>query len=165
MFDKSMDFGFSEELKLLQRNVHEFSQKNEIAPLAKSIDEENEFPKHLWERLGALGLLGITADINVGGSGMGYLAHCIVLEEISRASASVGLSYGAFSNLCINQINRNGNNEQKEKFLPSLCSGKKIGALAMSESGSGSDVISMSLRAEKQGNNTYILNGSKNVDY
>ena len=160
MFEKSMSFGLDEEITILQKNVRKFAQ-NEIAPLAKQIDDSNEFPNHLWEKLGALGLLGITADSSFGGSGMGYLAHCVALEEISRASASVGLSYGAFSNLCVNQINRNGNNEQKEKYLPSLCSGKKIGALAMSETGSGSDVISMSLIAEKQGNNTYILNGSK----
>ncbi len=160
MFEKSMSFGLDEEITILQKNVRKFAH-NEIAPLAKQIDENNEFPNHLWEKLGALGLLGITADTSFGGSGMGYLAHCVALEEISRASASVGLSYGAFSNLCVNQINRNGNNEQKEKYLPSLCSGKKIGALAMSETGSGSDVISMSLIAEKQGNSTYLLNGSK----
>ena len=160
MFEKSMSFGLDEEITILQKNVRKFAQ-NEIAPLAKQIDDSNEFPNHLWEKLGALGLLGITADTSFGGSGMGYLAHCVALEEISRASASVGLSYGAFSNLCVNQINRNGNNVQKEKYLPSLCSGKKIGALAMSETGSGSDVISMSLIAEKQGNNTYLLNGSK----
>ena len=160
MFDNSMSFGLDEDITILQKNVRKFAQK-EIAPLAKQIDDSNEFPNHLWEKLGALGLLGITADSSFGGSGMGYLAHCVALEEISRASASVGLSYGAFSNLCVNQINRNGNNEQKEKYLPSLCSGKKIGALAMSETGSGSDVISMSLIAEKQGNNTYLLNGSK----
>ncbi len=155
-----MSFGLDEDITILQKNVRKFAQK-EIAPLAKQIDDSNEFPKHLWEKLGALGLLGITADTSFGGSGMGYLAHCVALEEISRASASVGLSYGAFSNLCVNQINRNGNSVQKEKYLPSLCSGKKIGALAMSETGSGSDVISMSLIAEKQGNNTYLLNGSK----
>ncbi len=160
MFEKSMSFGLDEEITILQKNVQKFAQ-TEIAPLAKQIDESNEFPNHLWEKLGTLGLLGITADNSFGGSGMGYLAHCIALEEISRASASVGLSYGAFSNLCVNQINRNGNNEQKEKYLPNLCSGKKIGALAMSETGSGSDVVSMSLIAEKQGNNTYLLNGSK----
>ena len=160
MFEKSMSFGLNEEITILQKNVRKFAQ-NEIAPLAKQIDDSNEFPNHLWKKLGALGLLGITAETTFGGSGMGYLAHCIALEEISRASASVGLSYGAFSNLCVNQINRNGNNEQKEKYLPSLCSGNKIGALAMSETGSGSDVISMSLIAEKQGNNTYLLNGSK----
>ena len=160
MFEKSMSFGLNEEITILQKNVRKFAQ-NEIAPLAKQIDDSNEFPNHLWKKLGSLGLLGITADTSFGGSGMGYLAHCIALEEICRGSASVGLSYGAFSNLCVNQINRNGNNEQKEKYLPSLCSGNKIGALAMSETGSGSDVISMSLIAEKQGNNTYLLNGSK----
>ena len=160
MFFHSMNFSIGEDNEALRETVYKFAQK-EIAPIADKIDKENSFPNQLWTKLGELGLLGITADSKYGGSEMSYLAHCIAMEEISRASASVGLSYGAFSNLCINQINRNGNNEQKEKFLPSLCSGKKIGALAMSESGSGSDVISMSLRAEKQGNNTYILNGSK----
>ncbi len=160
MFERTMNFGFNEEIKILQKNVRKFAQK-EIAPIAKQIDEKNEFPNHLWEKFGSLGLLGITAETKFGGSGMGYLAHCVVLEEISRASASVGLSYGAFSNLCINQINRNGNTEQKEKYLPELCTGKKVGALAMSETGSGSDVVSMSLSAEKQGNKTYLLNGSK----
>ncbi len=160
MFEKTLNFGLDEEITILQKHVRKFAQK-EIAPLAKQIDENNEFPNHLWVKFGSLGLLGITADTSFGGSGMGYLAHCIAIEEISRASASVGLSYGAFSNLCVNQINRNGNNQQKEKYLPTLCSGKKIGALAMSESGSGSDVVSMSLTAEKQGNNTYLLNGSK----
>ncbi len=160
MFYESMNFGFNEELSLLQKTVRKFSQ-NEIAPLSKQIDETNEFPMYLWKKLGSLGVLGITADERFGGSNLGYLAHCIVIEEISRASASVGLSYGAFSNLCVNQINRNGSVFQKEKFLPSLCKGEKIGALAMSEANSGSDVISMTLKAEKQGNKTYLLNGSK----
>ena len=129
--------------------------------LADEIDKNKYLTTQLWKKFGELGLLGITADAQYGGSEMSYLAHCIAMEEISRASASVGLSYGAFSNLCVNQINRNGTDEQKEKYLPELCSGSKIGALAMSETGSGSDVVSMSLHAEKQGNKTYLLNGSK----
>ena len=145
---------------VIKESIFKFAQK-EIAPLADQIDKDNSFPTELWKKFGELGLLGITADTQYGGSEMSYLAHCIAMEEISRASASVGLSYGAFSNLCVNQINRNGTDEQKEKYLPELCSGSKIGALAMSETGSGSDVVSMSLHAEKQGNKTYLLNGSK----
>ena len=160
MYDKTLNFGFNQDLTQLKDTVYKFAQ-NEIAPLAKNVDENNEFPNFLWEKFGELGLLGITADENYGGTGLNYLSHCIVMEEISRASASVGLSYGAFSNLCVNQINRNGNHEQKNKYLPELCSGKKIGALAMSEPNSGSDVVSMSLHAEKQGNKTYLLNGTK----
>ena len=160
MYDKTLNFGFNQDLSQLKDTVYKFAQ-NEIAPLAKNVDENNEFPNFLWEKFGELGLLGITADENYGGTGLNYLSHCIVMEEISRASASVGLSYGAFSNLCVNQINRNGNHEQKNKYLPELCSGKKIGALAMSEPNSGSDVVSMSLHAEKQGNKTYLLNGTK----
>ncbi len=160
MFNNNLNFGFSEEINNLRETVFKFAQ-NEIAPLAKETDELNEFPNSLWKKFGNLGLLGITADINFGGTGLSYLAHCLVMEEISRASGSIGLSYGAFSNLCVNQINRNGNNEQKHKYLPDLCSGRKIGALAMSEPNSGSDVVSMSLYAEKQGNNTYLLNGTK----
>ena len=160
MYDKTLNFGFNQDLNQLKDTVYKFTQ-NEIAPLAKNVDENNEFPNFLWEKFGELGLLGITADENYGGTGLNYLSHCIVMEEISRASASVGLSYGAFSNLCVNQINRNGNHEQKNKYLPELCSGKKIGALAMSEPNSGSDVVSMSLHAEKQGNKTYLLNGTK----
>ncbi|RUW43149.1 isovaleryl-CoA dehydrogenase [Mesorhizobium sp. M8A.F.Ca.ET.021.01.1.1] len=131
-----------------------------IAPLAADIDRENEFPAHLWHELGALGLLGITADPDFGGSGMGYLAHVIAVEEISRASASVGLSYGAHSNLCVNQINRWATPAQKEKYLPPLCSGEHVGALAMSEPGAGSDVVSLKLRADKR-NDRYVLNGTK----
>jgi isovaleryl-CoA dehydrogenase len=160
MFLHSMNFSIGKDNELLRETVNKFAQ-NEIAPIANQIDKDNTFPNHLWKKLGALGLLGITAESKYGGSEMSYLAHCIALEEISRASASVGLSYGAFSNLCVNQINRNGTPEQKEKYLPDLCSGEKIGALAMSETGSGSDVVSMSLHAEKQGNNTYLLNGTK----
>ena len=160
MYDKTLNFGFNQDLNQLKDTVYKFAQ-NEIAPLAKKVDENNEFPNILWEKFGELGLLGITADEDYGGTGLNYLSHCIVMEEISRASASIGLSYGAFSNLCVNQINRNGDHEQKNKYLPELCSGKKIGALAMSEPNSGSDVVSMSLHAEKQGNKTYLLNGTK----
>ncbi len=160
MYDKTLNFGFHQDLNQLKDTVYKFAQ-NEIAPLAKNVDENNEFPNFLWEKFGELGLLGITANEDYGGTGLNYLSHCIVMEEISRASASIGLSYGAFSNLCVNQINRNGNREQKNKYLPELCSGKKIGALAMSEPNSGSDVVSMSLYAEKQGNKTYLLNGTK----
>ena len=160
MYEKTLNFGFNQDLNQLKDTVYKFSQ-NEIAPLAKEVDENNEFPNFLWEKFGELGLLGITADEDYGGTGLNYLSHCIVMEEISRASASIGLSYGAFSNLCVNQINRNGTHEQKNKYLPELCSGKKIGALAMSEPNSGSDVVSMSLHAERQGNKTYLLNGTK----
>ena len=160
MFFHSMNFSIGKVNEVLRDTVYKFAQ-NEIAPIANQIDKENSFPNHLWKKFGDLGLLGITASSDYGGSDMSYLAHCIAIEEISRASASVGLSYGAFSNLCVNQINRNGNEEQKQKYLPELCSGEKVGALAMSESGSGSDVVSMSLHAEKQGNKTYLLNGSK----
>ena len=160
MYDKTLNFGFNQDLNQLKDTVYKFAQ-NEIAPLAKNVDQNNEFPNFLWEKFGELGLLGITADEDYGGTGLNYLSHCIVMEEISRASASIGLSYGAFSNLCVNQINRNGTHEQKNKYLPELCSGKKIGALAMSEPNSGSDVVSMTLHAEKQGNKTYLLNGTK----
>jgi len=155
-----MNFSIGEDNEALKDTINKFSQK-EIAPIADKVDKENTFPNELWKKLGDLGLLGITADHEFGGSQMSYLAHCIAMEEISRASASIGLSYGAFSNLCVNQINRNGSKEQKQKYLPSLCSGEKIGALAMSEPNSGSDVVSMTLHAEKQGNKTYLLNGSK----
>jgi isovaleryl-CoA dehydrogenase len=160
MFFHSMNFSIGKDNEILKESIFKFAQK-EIAPLADQIDKDNSFPTELWKKFGELGLLGITADTQYGGSEMSYLAHCIAMEEISRASASVGLSYGAFSNLCVNQINRNGTDEQKEKYLPELCSGSKIGALAMSETGSGSDVVSMSLHAKKQGNKTYLLNGSK----
>ncbi len=159
MFHSSMNFALGEEIDALRDMVHRFAQ-DEISPIAEQTDRENSFPVSIWQRLGELGLLGVTADPEFGGSGMGYLAHVIAIEEISRASASVGLSYGAHSNLCVNQINRNGNAEQKAKYLPKLCSGENIGALAMSEPGSGSDVVSMKLRAENKGDR-YVLNGNK----
>ncbi len=155
----TLNFGLGETIDMLRDSAYQFCQK-EIAPRAASIDENNDFPEDLWRKLGDMGLLGITVDEKYGGSQMGYLAHVVALEEISRASASVGLSYGAHSNLCLNQINRNGSETQKQKYLPSLCSGEHIGALAMSEANAGSDVVSMSLRAEKRGE-VYILNGSK----
>ena len=159
MYTNTLDFGLGEDLDSLREMTRRFAQ-DRIAPIAAEIDRTNEFPAHLWMELGALGLLGITADPDFGGSGMGYLAHVIAMEEISRASASVGLSFGAHSNLCVNQINRWANPAQKEKYLPALCSGEKIGALAMSESGSGSDVVSLRLSAEKR-NDCYVLNGTK----
>jgi isovaleryl-CoA dehydrogenase len=154
-----LNFGQGETIDMLRDTVASFAAK-EIAPRAAEIDESNEFPNDLWPKMGELGLLGITADEKYGGVGMGYLAHTIVMEEISRASASVGLSYGAFSNLCINQIMRNGNTEQREKYLPKLISGQHVGALAMSEPGAGSDVVSMRLKADKR-NDKFILNGNK----
>jgi isovaleryl-CoA dehydrogenase len=159
MYTHSLDFGLGEDIEALRDMVRRFAQER-IAPLAAEIDRTNEFPEQLWKELGALGLLGITADPEFGGSGMGYLAQVVAIEEISRASASVGLSYGAHSNLCVNQINRWGTPEQKARYLPELCAGDKVGALAMSESGSGSDVVSMRLRAEKR-NDRYVLNGTK----
>ena len=129
--------------------------RTKIAPNADDIDRSNEFPRALWPELGALGLLGITVEEKWGGAGLGYLAHCVAMEEISRASASVGLSYGAHSNLCVNQIRRNGNNDQKKRYLPKLVSGEHVGALAMSEPNAGSDVVSMSTRAERRGNNLF----------
>lgn len=159
MYTNTLSFGHDEEIEALRDMVRRFAQ-DRIAPIAAEIDRSNEFPAHLWGELGALGLLGITADPDFGGSGMGYLAHVIAVEEISRASASVGLSYGAHSNLCVNQINRWATTAQKEKFLPPLCSGERVGALAMSESGAGSDVVSLKLRAEKR-NDRYVLNGTK----
>ncbi len=149
----------SEEIAALREMVRKFAAA-EIAPLAAEIDRSNEFPRHLWPKLGALGLHGITVPEEFGGSDMGYLAHIVAMEEISRASASVGLSYGAHSNLCINQIKLNGNAAQKAKYLPKLISGEHVGALAMSEAGAGSDVVSMRLRAEKKGDH-YVLNGTK----
>ncbi|SDA64565.1 isovaleryl-CoA dehydrogenase [Mesorhizobium qingshengii] len=159
MYTNTLSFGHDEDIEALRDMVRRFAQ-DRIAPIAADIDRSNEFPAHLWRELGALGLLGITADPDFGGSGMGYLAHVIAVEEISRASASVGLSYGAHSNLCVNQINRWATPAQKEKFLPPLCSGERVGALAMSESGAGSDVVSLKLRAEKR-NDRYVLNGTK----
>ncbi|MBZ9982673.1 MULTISPECIES: isovaleryl-CoA dehydrogenase [unclassified Mesorhizobium] len=159
MYTNTLSFGHDEDVEALRELVRRFAQ-DRIAPIAAEIDRSNEFPAHLWTELGNLGLLGITADPEFGGSGMGYLAHVIAVEEISRASASVGLSYGAHSNLCVNQINRWATPAQKEKFLPPLCSGERVGALAMSEPGAGSDVVSLKLRAEKR-NDRYVLNGTK----
>jgi isovaleryl-CoA dehydrogenase len=159
MFDGKMNFHLGEDIDSLRASVKRFAN-DEILPIAAEIDKANEFPLSLWTKMGDLGLHGITVSESDGGIGMGYLAHCIAIEEISRASASVGLSYGAHSNLCINQINRWGNQEQKRRYLPNLISGKHIGALAMSEHNSGSDVVSMSLQADKR-NDRFVLNGSK----
>ncbi|RWK57278.1 isovaleryl-CoA dehydrogenase [Mesorhizobium sp.] len=159
MYTHTLNFGLDEDIEALRDLVRRFAQ-DKIAPIAAEIDRSNEFAAHLWAELGGLGLLGITADPEFGGTGMGYLAHVVAMEEISRASASVGLSYGAHSNLCVNQINRWATPAQKEKYLPALCSGEKVGALAMSESGAGSDVVSLKLRAEKR-NDCYVLNGTK----
>ena len=155
----SLNFDLGDTIDLLRDSVYSFAQ-SEIAPIAAEIDRSNEFPNQLWPKLGEMGLLGITVPEDYGGTGMGYLAHIVAMEEISRASASVGLSYGAHSNLCVNQINRNGNDVQKAKYLPKLISGEHIGALAMSESGAGSDVLGMQLKAQKQGD-YYRLNGAK----
>jgi len=159
MFDKAMNFGLGEDVDALREMVRRFAA-GELAPIAAEIDSSNEFPAPVWKKMGDLGLLGVTADPDFGGTGMSYVAHVVAMEEISRASASVGLSYGAHSNLCVNQINRWGTAEQKQKYLPSLCAGDHVGALAMSESGSGSDVVSMRLRAEKK-NDRFVLNGTK----
>ncbi|NMT63136.1 isovaleryl-CoA dehydrogenase [Marinobacter orientalis] len=153
------NFGLGETVDMLREQINGFAAKD-IAPRAEDIDRDNLFPNDLWKKFGDMGLLGITADEAYGGSGMGYLAHVVAMEEISRASASVGLSYGAHSNLCVNQINRNGSDEQKEKYLPKLISGEHIGALAMSEPNAGSDVVSMKLSAKDAGDH-YVLNGSK----
>jgi isovaleryl-CoA dehydrogenase len=159
MFHHTMRFGFSEEIEALQQAAHRWAQEK-LKPRAAEIDRANAFPNALWPEMGAMGFLGVTVPEEFGGVDMGYLAHTIVVEEIARASASVSLSYGAHSNLCVNQIKLNGNAEQKRKYLPKLVSGEHIGALAMSETGAGSDVISMKLRAEKR-NDCYVLNGSK----
>jgi len=155
----SLDHSLGETIDLMRDTVRQFSSQ-EIAPRAEDIDQTNEFPRDLWPRLGELGLLGITVSEEYGGAGLGYLAHTVTMEEISRGSPSVGLSYGAHSNLCVNQIFRNGNDEQKRRYLPKLISGEHVGALAMSEPDAGSDVVSMTLRAEKRGDR-YVLNGSK----
>ncbi len=154
-----LNFNLGDDADMLRDSVRSFSQ-DRIAPLAEKIDREDWFPIELWPEMGALGLHGITASEEWGGAGMGYLEHCIAMEEVSRASASVGLSYGAHSNLCVNQLNRWGNDEQKGRYLPKLISGEHLGALAMSEAGAGSDVVSMKLRAEKRGDK-YVLNGTK----
>ncbi|NSY32507.1 isovaleryl-CoA dehydrogenase [Pseudoalteromonas sp. JC28] len=156
---KELNFGLGETADMIRDHVNSFAT-SEIAPLAEKTDQENAFPNEMWPKFGEMGLLGITVAEEFGGSNMGYLEHVIAMEEISRASASIGLSYGAHSNLCVNQINRNGNQAQKEKYLPKLISGEHIGALAMSEPNAGSDVVSMKLRAEKQGGK-FILNGNK----
>src|SRR6202030_3105925 len=155
----SLDFDLGPEIDMLRNSVRDFADAR-IAPIAAEIDRTDRFPIELWPEMGALGLHGITVEEEYGGVGMGYLAHCVAMEEVSRASASVGLSYGAHSNLCVNQIRRNGNGAQKRKYLPELISGAHVGALAMSESGAGSDVVSMRLRADKQGDR-YVLNGTK----
>ncbi|EJB0231141.1 isovaleryl-CoA dehydrogenase [Vibrio vulnificus] len=154
-----LNFGLGETIDLLREQVNAFANEH-IAPLAADIDRANHFPEHLWTKLGAMGLHGVTVSEEYGGAEMGYLAHVVAMEEISRASASVALSYGAHSNLCINQIYRNGNAQQKAKYLPALISGEHIGALAMSEANSGSDVVSMQLKAKEKGDH-FVLNGSK----
>ncbi len=159
MFNSGMQFSLGEDIEALRDSVARFA-KDEIAPRAAEIDRTNEFPMDLWKSMGDLGLHGITVPEEDGGLGLGYLAHCVAIEEISRASASVGLSYGAHSNLCVNQIRRNGNDSQKAKYLPGLIAGTHVGALAMSEPGSGSDVVSMKLAAKKEGDD-YLLTGNK----
>ncbi|WP_411889971.1 isovaleryl-CoA dehydrogenase [Yoonia sp. SDW83-1] len=159
MFHASMTFDLGEDVNALRDMVHAWAQER-VKPMAADIDRSNAFPPELWSEMGELGLLGVTVDEEYGGAGMSYLAHTVAIEEIARASASVSLSYGAHSNLCVNQIKLNGNDEQKAKYLPRLISGQHVGALAMSEAGAGSDVVSMSLRAEKR-NDHYRLNGNK----
>ncbi|WP_133489511.1 isovaleryl-CoA dehydrogenase [Aliiroseovarius marinus] len=159
MFNTSMNFDLGEDVNAIREMVHRFAQ-DRIKPIAAEVDQKNAFPNELWKEFGELGLLGVTTPEEYGGSDMSYLAHVIAVEEIARASASVSLSYGAHSNLCVNQIRRNATDEQKAKYLPKLCSGEHIGALAMSEAGAGSDVVGMKLRAEKR-NGYYVLNGTK----
>ena len=159
MFTASLDFALGEDLDALREAVQSWAQER-VAPLAAGIDRDNVFPAHLWREMGDLGLLGITVPEEYGGAGLGYLAHVVAVEEIARASASVSLSYGAHSNLCVNQIKLNGTAAQKARYLPKLVSGEHVGALAMSEAGAGSDVVSMRLRAEKR-NDRYVLNGTK----
>ena len=156
---REFNFGLDPEIEEIRDMVRRWTD-DRLAPMAEDIDRKNEFPRELWPEMGELGLLGITASEDFGGTGLGYLAHTVVMEEISRGSGSIGLSYGAHSNLCVNQIDKNGSQAQKEKYLPKLCSGEHLGALAMSEPGAGSDVVSMKLRAEKKGDR-YILNGNK----
>src|SRR5580692_9453429 len=155
----SLDFDLGPEIDMLRSTVRGFAE-DRVAPLAAEIDRSDRFPIELWPEMGALGLHGITVEEEYGGAGMGYLAHCVAMEEVSRGSASVGLSYGAHSNLCVNQIRRNGNDAQRRKYLPKLMSGVHVGALAMSEPGAGSDVVSMRLRADRKGDG-YVLNGNK----
>ena len=159
MFNATMKFDLGEDVNALREAVHRFAQER-IKPIAAEVDAKNEFPAELWRELGDMGLLGITVAEEYGGAGMGYLAHVIAVEEIARASASISLSYGAHSNLCVNQIKLNGSAEQKQKYLPKLVSGEQVGALAMSEPSAGSDVVSMKLKAEKR-NGYYVLNGNK----
>ena len=159
MFNASMNFDLGDDVNALRDMVHRWAQ-DRVKPMAAEIDEKNEFPAELWEEMGELGLLGITVPEEHGGADMGYLAHVVAVEEIARASASVSLSYGAHSNLCVNQLKINANDEQKAKYLPDLISGKSVGALAMSEAGAGSDVVGMKLKAEKR-NDRFVLNGNK----
>jgi isovaleryl-CoA dehydrogenase len=159
MFNATMQFDLGEDVNALRETVHRWAQER-VRPMAKDIDGENMFPADLWQEMGGLGLLGMTVDEKWGGTGMGYLAHTVAVEEVARASASVSLSYGAHSNLCVNQISLNGTDEQRAKYLPKLCSGEHVGALAMSETSAGSDVVSMKLSAEKR-NDHYRLSGNK----
>src|SRR3989440_6961249 len=156
---RMFNFDLGETADAIRETVHAFSQ-NEIAPRAAEIDRSNQLPRALWPKIGSLGLHGITVEEEYGGTGLGYLEHCIAVEELSRASAAIGLSYGAHSSLCVNQIRRNGSEAQKRKYLPKLISGEHVGALAMSEPGAGSDVVGMRLRAERRGDR-YVLNGNK----
>src|SRR5690348_10175391 len=155
----SLNYDLGDTADMIRDSVRSFTS-DEIAPIADEVDKSNTFPRHLWPKLGELGVLGVTVEEEYGGAGLGYLEHVVAMEEISRGSAAVGLSYGAHSNLCVNQIRRNGTEEQKRRYLPGLLSGEHVGALAMSESGAGSDVVSMKLRAERRGSR-YILNGTK----
>ena len=159
MFTGSMQFDLGEDVNSLRDMVHRWAQER-VKPMAAEVDRSNSFPPELWREMGDLGLLGITVEEDFGGAGLGYLAHTVAVEEVARASASVSLSYGAHSNLCVNQIRLNGTEAQKARYLPSLVAGDHVGALAMSEAGAGSDVVSMKLRAEKR-NDHYRLNGSK----
>src|SRR5512132_817098 len=156
---QGFDFGLGEDIDMLRETTRSFAE-DKIAPRAGEIDKTNTFPRDLWPQMGTLGLLGVTVEEEWGGAGMGYLAHVVAMEEVSRGSASVGLSYGAHSNLCVNQIRRNGNDRQKRRYLPQLISGEHVGALAMSEAGAGSDVVGMRLRADRRGDR-YVLNGTK----